>query len=112
MQKVFRKRVTERMKVDCLLALAHTQFGVHLRCAISGEDMKPGAPVEFDHIHALVHGGEHTYQNLRPVLSEAHKRKTAQDIRDDAKVTRLIAGKKKRRGKRFMGSGELARRRA
>lgn len=84
------------MKVNCLLDRVHKQFGVYLKCAISGEDMKPEDPVEFDHTHALVHKGEHNWEALRPVLKEPHKRKSKRDVRDAARVSRLT---KERKGK-------------
>lgn len=93
MERVHRQKITDRMKVDCLLARVFMQFGAHLKCSLSGEDMKAGDPVEFDHTHALVHGGGHTYEDLRPVLSEAHKRKTARDIADAAKIDRIVQKK-------------------
>ena len=86
-----RPPTTARMKVDCLLHYVYVQCGEYLKCRISGEEMKPGSDVQFDHIGALVHEGEHSYQNLRPVLNtiEGHKKKTKQDVKDNKKANRL-----------------------
>jgi|ERR1043166_187542 5-methylcytosine-specific restriction endonuclease McrA len=107
MAKVKRPRITDRMKVDCLLARVHMQFGAHLKCALSGEDMKPGDPVEFDHTHALVHQGGHSWEALRPVLREPHKKKSKRDVRDAAHVARLRGSKHKRRPKRQIHSSRF-----
>jgi 5-methylcytosine-specific restriction endonuclease McrA len=84
-----RPPITARMKVNCLLQAVFDQFGDYLRCRISGEPMKPEAPVEFDHTHALVHRGPHSWRALRPVLKQPHLKKSKQDVRDAAHVKRL-----------------------
>ena len=55
------------------------------RCAITGRHLRPGDPVEFDHIIALCNGGLHAESNLQAILGEAHKAKTAADVRIKAK---------------------------
>jgi hypothetical protein len=66
---------------------------------------------DWDHRHGLVHGGEHHYNNIRIIHRECHKRKTARDIKANAKVKRIIAkrdGKpkpKRRIPSRSMGKG-------
>ena len=93
------KPVIRKMAVDCLLwrfmlfgqaITSHGPTATGLPCSICGEPLLPGQQIQFDHIHADVHGGEHTYKNLRPVhYDPCHKGKTAQDIKDNAKVKRL-----------------------
>jgi 5-methylcytosine-specific restriction endonuclease McrA len=97
--KTKRPPTSPRQKVDCLLDRVHRQFGAYLKCELSGEDMKPGDPVEFDHVHAVVLGGRHTYKDLRPVLKDPHKKKTTRDVAAKAKINRLT-GKTKGRPKR------------
>jgi 5-methylcytosine-specific restriction endonuclease McrA len=96
MAKTKRPNITARMKVNCLLDRVFQQFGAYLKCSLSGEDMKPEDPVEFDHTHALVHKGEHSWEALRPVLKEPHKRKSKSDVRDAAHVSRLVKERKGR----------------
>ena len=71
------------MKVACLLYRWFTP------CALCGKRIEPADKVEWDHVHALVHGGAHHYENLRPVHAECHKLKSAQDVKANAKVKRL-----------------------
>ncbi len=85
-----RKAITEKMKIDCLL------FRNNIVCWICGDMLYPGQPVEWDHIHALVHGGDHTYLNLRPLHPDCHKPKTKADVQANAKVKRIIAAKPSR----------------
>lgn len=96
------KPVTRKLAVDCLLD-RFLPLGA-LPCAICGEPLKPGQDIQFDHVHADVHGGPHEYQNLRPVhYDPCHKRKTAQDIKDNAKVKRLRNPKPSRRPMQLSG---------
>lgn len=76
-----RKQITPKMKVDALLHRVFLQFGVHLACPISGEPMKPGDIIQFDHVHCVELDGPHVYGNIRPVLADPHKTKTKSDIR-------------------------------
>lgn len=79
-----REAITWPMKIDCLL------FRYNITCGICGGDIKPGQEIEWDHVHALVHGGPHIFTNLRPVhYDPCHKRKSAQDVKANAKVKRL-----------------------
>lgn len=91
------KPVTRKLAVDCLLDRVIRQFGEPLRSPVDNEPLLPGEAIQFDHIHADVHGGPHEYQNLRPIHSEAHKRKTKADIQANAKVKRILADKPSRR---------------
>ena len=76
-----RPTITPRMKVDALLHRVFLQFGVYLRDSVSGEEMKPGAPVQFDHIHCTKLGGPNVYDNIRPLLVKPHQKKTRADLR-------------------------------
>jgi hypothetical protein len=59
-------------------------------CGICGGDIHPGQEVEWDHVHSLVMGGSHVFTNLRPVHADpCHKRKSALDVKANAKVKRL-----------------------
>lgn len=82
------KPISRKMAVDCLLWIVENHIGV-LFCTICHAPCKAGQDIQFDHIHAIVHEGPHEYQNLRPVHAECHKKKTARDIKDNAKVKRL-----------------------
>lgn len=58
-------------------------------CAVSGREIRPGDPWDCDHRIALVNGGEHRESNLQPVLSDAHREKTAADVATKAKNARV-----------------------
>ena len=83
-----RPNITVRMKIDSLLQRVFVQFGVYLKDP-SGEDMKPGDDVVFDHIHALTFDGEHSYMNLRPILRKTNAEKAKQETKDYWKGKRL-----------------------
>ena len=93
-----RPNITVRMKIDSLLQRVFVQFGVYLKDP-SGEDMKPGDDVVFDHMHALTFGGEHTYVNLRPILRKTNAEKAKQETKAYWKGKRL-RGETKGRPKR------------
>jgi len=78
-----RTAITPDMKIDCLL------YRYAVTCAVCGKDIQPGHEIEWDHVHALVHGGPHIFSNLRPLHAECHKAKTARDIAANAKGKRL-----------------------
>src|ERR1700733_12028817 len=78
-----RKAITPAMKVACLL------FRWFTPCSLCGKRIEPEDKVEWDHVHALVHGGAHHYNNLRPVHAQCHKVKSAKDVSANAKVKRL-----------------------
>jgi len=50
-----------------------------------------GERIEFDHIVALILGGENREGNIGAVRSPCHKVKTAQDVRQKAKEARVRA---------------------
>jgi len=76
-------RILERQDEKC------TSCGIQL-----GEIMKP----EFDHIIALVNGGENRESNLQALCKPCHKNKTKLDVAEKAKIA-------KRKQKRFGLSG-------
>lgn len=84
------KPVTRKMAVDCLLDRVIRQFGTPLLSPADGEPLLPGQAIQFDHIHADVHGGAHDYQNLRPIHPAAHKKKTRADVQAKAKGDRIL----------------------
>lgn len=57
-------------------------------CGLTGRKIMPGDAYDFDHIVALANGGEHREANLRPVLRDAHRAKTAEDVAEKARVDR------------------------
>ncbi len=95
------KPVTRKMAVDALLWRFQTCGAVLMMggrpmdgvciivCPVCCDRIVFGQDIQFDHIHADVHGGPHEYQNLRPVHAECHKIKTKRDIQANAKVKRL-----------------------
>lgn len=58
-------------------------------CYLTGRKIRPGDYWECDHIVALCNGGEHRESNLAPALRDAHRIKTAADVKERAKVDRL-----------------------
>ncbi len=109
------KPVTRKMAVDCLLhrfwsygyyVSAANYAGAapcEIDCTICGKPIVPGQDIQFDHIHADVHGGPHEYKNLRPVHAQCHKIKTKTDIQANAKVKRILADKPSRRPMKSSG---------
>lgn len=97
------KPVTRKMAVDCLLHRfaidgTYDAWGCgRLPCGICGKDLVSCENIQFDHVHADVHGGEHHFSNLRPVHAECHKAKTKSDIQANAKVKRILANKPSKR---------------
>ena len=64
-------------------------------CALTGRKIYPGDRWDCDHRVPLALGGEHRESNLQPVLAEAHREKTAEDVAAKAKAARVA---KKHRG--------------
>lgn len=58
-------------------------------CHLTGRKIWPGDEWDLDHVVALINGGENRESNLAPALREAHRAKTAQDVRTKAKAARL-----------------------
>lgn len=82
------KPVTRKMAVDTLLYRFALEWHV-LICTVCNSVLKPGDDIEFDHIHADVHGGPHEHQNLRPLHKACHKKKTKSDVQANAKIKRI-----------------------
>ena len=59
-------------------------------CYRTGQKLRPGH-WQLDHIIALANGGEHREKNLAPICTEAHRFKTAEDVRIKAKIARQQA---------------------
>lgn len=75
------------------------------RCGKCGNDA--GARPEFDHIIALINGGEHRESNLWPLCSLCHKIKTKRDVAIKALTAKKIKshyGFKRRKGRPMPGS--------
>ena len=90
------------MAVDCLLWRC-VSAGWFLNCGICGGIVLPEQDIQFDHIHADVFDGPHEYKNLRPVHAKCHKKKTAQDIKDNSKIKRLLNPKPSKRPMKSSG---------
>ena len=60
-------------------------------CHISGRKIMPGEPWDLDHIIALINGGENRESNMAPALRDKHKKKTAKDVAEKARVDRKMA---------------------
>lgn len=58
-------------------------------CYLTGKEIRPGDKWEMEHIHSLILGGENRERNLAPALADAHKRKTAAEMKVKAKTDRL-----------------------
>ena len=99
-----RPNITVRMKIDSILQRIFVQFGTYLKDP-SGEDMKPGDDVVFDHMHALTFDGEHTYMNLRPILRQTNAEKAKQETKDYWKLKRLRGETKGRVSKPIQSRG-------
>lgn len=107
-----RPKITERMKIACLLWLAEgatkiegSMFGTYtvpaIYCPECDQPILATDVIEWDHRHALVHDGPHHHTNIRPIHYDCHKKKTARDIKANAKVKRIAAGGRKRKGRKM-----------
>lgn len=61
------------------------------RCAISGVKIMPRDKTAVDHIVPLKDGGANRESNLQIILVSEHKKKTAREASDRAKVARIRA---------------------
>ena len=59
------------------------------KCHLTGRRIQPGEAWDLDHVQALCNGGEHRESNLAPALRQAHRRKTAGDVKQKAKADRI-----------------------
>lgn len=58
-------------------------------CHLTGRKIAAGERWELEHVKALILGGEHRESNLAPALADAHKRKTAMEMKVKAKIDRI-----------------------
>lgn len=58
-------------------------------CHLSGRRIAAGDAWDLDHVVALANGGEHRESNLAPALRDKHRKKTAQDVAEKAKVAKV-----------------------
>ena len=84
-----RRPITDSMKVAVL-----RNYQAMVRCPGCGNTMPVGA-VRFDHHLALVDGGTHTVENLRPLCIPCHAIKSAREHIANCKSKRLKRGPKK-----------------
>jgi len=92
-----RQAITPQMKIDCLISRSLTL------CWECKAQIFPGEKIEWDHIAALCHDGEHSYKNLRPLHEACHLEKTRRDIQANAKVKRLQNPKPSKRPMKSSG---------
>jgi 5-methylcytosine-specific restriction enzyme A len=59
------------------------------RCYLTGREIRPGDLWDIDHIVALVNEGKNVESNLAPVLRDAHRKKTAEDVAMKSKDRRV-----------------------
>lgn len=60
------------------------------KCYKSKVDLRH-AKFDFDHIKALVNGGQHRESNIAPLLRILHKQKTAEDVTEKAAMAAKVA---------------------
>lgn len=58
-------------------------------CHLCKLPIKTGETWQADHVVALINGGEHRETNLAPAHSHCHVGKSAQDLREKAKVAKV-----------------------
>lgn len=58
-------------------------------CQLTGRKIQIGDEWDLDHRIALINGGANDEDNLWPVLREAHREKTAEDVKIKAKADRV-----------------------
>jgi 5-methylcytosine-specific restriction protein A len=61
------------------------------KCYRSGRKIRPGDKWALDHILAIINGGANAEHNLAPILEDAHKEKTAEDLKIKSKTYRIAA---------------------
>lgn len=61
------------------------------RCHRTGRLIRAGDAWQCDHVIALCNGGENRESNLAPILTDAHREKTAEDVAEKAKIARIRA---------------------
>jgi 5-methylcytosine-specific restriction protein A len=60
-------------------------------CHRSGRKIMPGDKWALDHVIALINGGRNDEANLAPILEDAHREKTAEDMAIKSKTYRMAA---------------------
>lgn len=61
------------------------------KCRLTKIDLRPLAgQIDFDHVKALVNGGENRESNLAPIWRPKHREKTAQDVAEKSAVAEII----------------------
>lgn len=58
-------------------------------CHLTGRKIEAGDAWDLDHVQALCNGGENRETNLAPALRDAHRAKTAADVKVRAKSDRV-----------------------
>lgn len=92
-----RRYLSQKQRAELVLA----QSG---RCASCGSKLRPGN-IEFDHIQALIHGGDNEPDNWRAICADpCHRNKTRADVQAKAKVDRIAFGGRQRKGRTMPGS--------
>lgn len=112
------KTVTRWLAVNALILRFRTHGmldkvtgAIIIRCPECGETILPEQEIQFDHTHADKLGGEHKYQNIRPIYKECHKAKSKRDVAALAKIDRLTGETKGRpkkpwaKGRKLQGRG-------
>lgn len=61
------------------------------KCHRSGRKIRPGDKWALDHVLAIINGGKNIESNLAPILEDAHKEKTAEDLAIKSKTYRIAA---------------------
>lgn len=86
--------MTERKAITDKIKVASLRFWGICICPECNEAIGPFDDVEWDHRQALIHGGAHDHTNIRPLHTTCHTQKTIRDVKANAKVKRIIRGKK------------------
>lgn len=79
-----RPAITPAMRLAVLKA-----HGASVMCSDCGADVLV-SDVQIDHHLALVDGGAHEVENLRPLCINCHKQKSAREHKNNAKAKRLL----------------------
>lgn len=58
-------------------------------CHLTRRKIRPGDVWECDHVIPLCLGGSHSEMNLAPALKDAHRAKTADDVKAKSKAARI-----------------------
>ena len=82
-----RPALTDKMKLACLI------YRHEITCGICEEQLSLNDTIEWDHLHEISDGGEHSIFNLRPTHEACHQRKTTKAVKQRAHIKRLARGK-------------------